>query len=131
MFLSEESLQVATKNRNVYTAYEVVQADFVYDHNDLERKFLVENNWVNKYLPNYWQDKDNKVDLTKSCHYKEDSNYSYSILSLLNKVLFYIQYQYMKKAITREVVQINKALFHPRNTHGEILKKWKGILQDV
>lgn len=131
MFLSEDSLQVAVKNKNIYTAFEVFQADFVYDKDDLERKFLAKNSWVKKYLPNYWQKKNSKVDLNRSCYYKEDNKDPLSTLSFLNKVFFFIQYQYMKKAMTREVVQINRALFHPRDTHGNVLEKWKEILQDV
>ena len=42
-----------------------------------------------------------------------------------------IQYQYMRNAITREVVKKDLALFHPRDTHGNILIKWKKILKDV
>ncbi|NCN03907.1 MAG: hypothetical protein GW942_02435 [Candidatus Pacebacteria bacterium] len=131
MFLSEDCLQVADKNKNIYTAYEVFQADFVYDQNNIESKFLGENSWVKKYLPNYWLEKNKKIDLIESSNCKKISNKDLSFFSIINKLLFFIQYQYMKKAITREVVQINKALFHPRNTHGEVLKKWKEIVRDV
>ncbi|NCN87518.1 MAG: hypothetical protein GW941_01330 [Candidatus Pacebacteria bacterium] len=131
MFLSEESLEVIDKNKNIYTAYELFQADFVYDQGGIERKFLANNSWAKKYLANYWLEKNKRLTLDKVCFCEEKNANLTQCFKYLNIVSFYIQYQYMKKAITREIVQIDKALFHPRNTHRNILTQWKKIIKQI
>jgi hypothetical protein len=129
MFLSESNLLIEEKNQSIYTAYEVCQADFVYDRGGIEKKFLFRNNWVKKYLKNFWNDRIIKKETKEYFNLQENKNLL--LTKILNNLLFMIQYQYMRNAITREVVKKDLALFHPRDTHGNILIKWKKILKDV
>ncbi|MDH5533614.1 MAG: hypothetical protein OEX81_04265 [Candidatus Pacebacteria bacterium] len=127
MFMTEESLAISNKKRSIYTAYEVCQAMFVYDSNGVEKQFLENNSWAKKYLKNFFDSRLIKVK-GKRADYK--INYLDNFITyLLNDLLFYIQYFYMKNRITREVVKKEVAFFHPRNTHGKIFNKWKQILR--
>ena len=128
MFMSDEDLAITKEKRSVYTAYEVCQAKFVYDSNGVEKKFLNVNSWSRKYLKNFYK---SRVDEVKSRSINYKLSYSNNIINnLLNNFLFYIQYLYMKKRITREIVEKNVAFFHPRNTHGKVLKQWKNIITE-
>lgn len=126
MFMTEEDLVINKEKRSVYTAFEVCQAKFIYDKDGVEAKFLQKNKWVNKYLKNFYN---SRINETKNSSNLEFINIFDNVaLKFVNTILFYVQYLYMKRRITREVVQKNVAFFHPRNTHGKIFKQWKQII---
>lgn len=52
MFLSEDLLAVPKKERDLYTAHEVVQMKPLWDRDRTYEKFLKANQWVRDYLPN-------------------------------------------------------------------------------
>jgi hypothetical protein len=126
MFMTDDSVSISREKRNVYTSYEVCQAKFVYDKGGVERKFLKDNSWVKNYLFNFYSSRVFEVK-KKTLDFKENDKNSFFI-RYINDILYFIQYLYMKSRITREVVEKNKAFFHPRDTHGKISKQWKQIL---
>lgn len=131
MFMTEDHLTISQRTRNIYTAYEVCQAKFIYDIANIEETFLKNNSWVGKYLNNFFKFRLNKAKsrlVNKDRNDESYKNIAGAFLSILNKALFYGQYLYMKKGITREVVKINTAFFHPRDTSSRVLKKWKQVI---
>ena len=53
MFLEESHLAVPGKERDLFTAHEVLQLRPLWERNHLYQKFLEENQWVKKYLANW------------------------------------------------------------------------------
>jgi hypothetical protein len=131
MFLDEDKLKVGKGGRSIYTAYEVLQAKFIFDRGGVEQRWLQENSWVGRVLPNFYEFRKEevlkKVRMVEGIN-KEGFNEDWGGFDLLNELLFKFQYWYMKSRITREKVELGRAFFHPRDTRGEIFEKWKKLL---
>src|SRR3989338_9214218 len=52
MFLDEDHLSIPSKERDLFSAHEVLQMRPVYNKDKTYEKFLQENLWVREYLPN-------------------------------------------------------------------------------
>jgi len=59
MFMTEGALALPQKERDVFTAHEVLQMQPIFDREKTYRRFLQANTWVRKYLPNAWQYRNN------------------------------------------------------------------------
>lgn len=57
MFVSEDALSVPAKERDLFAAHEVLQMKSLWDRGGMYAKFLVKNKWVEKFLPNAWEEK--------------------------------------------------------------------------
>lgn len=122
LFLEENHLEIQPES--LFLAHEIVQAKPIFDKGNIYERFIKENNWVKKFLPNAIQltrYQDNKI-TTKSkrvliC-------YLASLLSCLDFILFKFQYLYMKSKITCERVSKYQAFFHPGNLQNRIEKEY-------
>lgn len=121
MFLEENHLEI--KDKNIYTAHELLQAKPIYDKNHTYSKFIKANNWAELFLPNA---------------YPKIINYTYQnknlniflnlLLIILEFPLSFLQKQYMSSKITHEKILPGQLLFHPNNTQNKILKKYNSLL---
>lgn len=121
IWLDESSLIWSKKDRNIYTAHEIVQVVSLVNKNNIYEKFISKNNWVLDYWPNAVR-VNNELRITNYA-----KNPLYIILNLLfsifEKISYRVQYKYMKRRITREVVTLHKAIFHPRSWGEVVLQK--------
>lgn len=129
MFLTETTLQVPPENRSVYTAYEVCQVKFLFDRGGIERLFLRHNVWVKSILPNFFASRIRTV--VENSAAASELKWDDGGWGWLNWLSFKIQYWYMRPHMTREVVGLNLALFHPRNTKKSIYSRWKKIVRQI
>ena len=119
-WLDDTSLKLPKRLHNIYGAFEVCQAIWVYDREDIKKSFFELNNWAEPYLPNYFSfQKNNKSYLQKPIFVRD-----IPLLDVANRILFFIQYLYMKRHMTKERVDENFAFFHPRDTKKQIFKNW-------
>lgn len=130
LFLEETTLKMEPDQHNIYTAYEVLQAKFIYDRAGVEARWLAENAWVQPVLPNFYRDRLTEV---KNKQKKVESRQTYEnkIWLVLNWIFFKLQYWYMKPKITRERISLQVAFFHPRDTKGWINQRWERELLDL
>ena len=91
------------RKKNIFTAHEICQIVPLVNKNKIYEKFLWENNWVLDYWP--------KAVEIKRLNIKNQNDKSK--FKIIEKLVFWIQYQYMKPKITRETVTPSRALFHP------------------
>lgn len=105
LWLTENNLQ--WKLKNIFTAHEIVQIKPLVNKNNVFEKFLKKNSWIYNFFPN-----GNKVSLGAT-KVKPSFGIYKRPLSLINRIMFYIQYAYMKNSITKEEVSLDRALFHP------------------
>jgi hypothetical protein len=126
IFLSVDNLSVPDGQRNLYTAHEVVQLQPLADKNNIFQKFIKENKWVRKYLPN----------ASKSIKYQVSGIRYENIIRILiilfqplEIILMYIQLWYMKGRRTREVVEKEVIRFHPHDLTDWVLHKYEERLQ--
>ena len=94
--------------RDIFTAHELAQIVPLYDTGGIYNKLRLENEWVNNFWPSAWGRIRKERQFTK----KRFSILVF-VLQLVNYPLMKLQYIYMKNKITREVVNLHKALFHP------------------
>ncbi len=55
LFLDYNHLQIPHDKQDLYTAMEIAHLKVISNKNNTFEKFLKNNNWINKYLPNYYQ----------------------------------------------------------------------------
>lgn len=129
MWLSLNSLRVPTHKRNIYTAYEVLQARFVYGHPQVWRKWLTDNAWVADLLPQLYTETLHQVEQLERESKPSSAPTSWfgwrPYLSVLNRVSFWVQKAYMSSHMTTELVDLDRAYFHPRSARSIVLDHWK------
>lgn len=114
IWLDESDLEWSKKERNFYTAHEILQIVPLISKGGVYEHFLSVNKWALKFWPNAAEVRLNK----------NSSSYTKPLkLNVLEMLCFKIQYSYMKHKITREVVTPTRAIFHPNNLSKKILGK--------
>ena len=108
LYLTPDSYLMPASRRSLYTAYELVQMTPLYDPNNTHTELLASNSWIKTYLPNYPlpKPKTHRVSVTRYPIYE--------------KLVYTLQYLYMKPRITREYITRDAAFFHPRNPAPEV-----------
>jgi len=104
----------------IYKAREILQMKTLWDKGGVEANILKRNQWVWKIFPNQ-----------KSLH-KKKINSSFKKIGWIEeaeKIAYLVQFSYMKKHITREVVNKNLLAFHPRDTEGWVMGEYKKRLE--
>jgi D-beta-D-heptose 7-phosphate kinase/D-beta-D-heptose 1-phosphate adenosyltransferase len=120
MWLDESDLVWVKKDRNIYTAHEIAQVVPLVNKEKTYEKFLYLNRWILNYWPNS----------VKIRRYKEkvispDSSFLSLIPLIFEKFFFRLQYLYMFKKITREIITPTRAIFHPNDWGKKVLMALK------
>lgn len=102
LYLTTNSLMIPAGKRSLYTAYELVQAVPLHDPLGTHRLLLASNSWIREYLPNF------PIPNSKITQGGESPGF-------FEHALFYLQYLYMRRKITREYITLDAAFFHPHN----------------
>lgn len=105
LWVDEESLSFS-RRQDVYTAHEILQIKPLVDKGGTYRKFLQFNSWVWEFFPAAREKFKGRV--LQSRLSRADA-----ILKLFNRPAFLLQFLYMDKKRTKEVVEEGRALFHP------------------
>lgn len=134
MFLDEEYLMVPEKEKKLYTAHEVCQVKLIWDKGDIYKRFLWENRWVSKFLPNCLDIKTLEYKDIKRKNQKSP-NIQYLIsnffLNFFEKIAYKFQLAYMRPKRTIEKVGPGRVLFHPSDCSGWVLKKYYKRLEEL
>ena len=113
MWLDERHLTWPKKDRNFYTAHEIVQIVPLINKEGTYQQFLLKNAWIKDYWLNAVKIKKTKRKTSKKAH----------TLAIFEPIAMKFQWWYMKEKRTREVVKKTKAIFHPIDVGKEILSK--------
>ncbi len=107
MFMEMGKLKFAKKRRDEYTAHEIVQLKTLFDRGSIYAYFLSKNKWIKNYIYN--------ISLTRGLLGKQSfgMRVALKMVAPVEKIVFGLQYLYMKKSKTIEEVGHNKAFFHP------------------
>jgi D-beta-D-heptose 7-phosphate kinase/D-beta-D-heptose 1-phosphate adenosyltransferase len=103
IWLDESDLIWKQKDRNVYTAHEIAQIIPLIDKDNTFERLLFQNKWILDYWPRAVKIKNIKFETKKPTS------------GLIEKFCYWLQYQYMRNKITREVITPTRALFHPQD----------------
>jgi predicted nucleotidyltransferase len=124
LWLDADHLQVHSSKQDSYRAYEVYQAQLLYDRDHVAEKFLQENAWVSTYLNAY-------SDGMKSTSQKQQRSTGLfnQFFSGIDWIAWKIQEAYMARHRTVEKVGRGFAFFHPRDTGRMIQDGWLNSLE--
>lgn len=103
MWLDESSLEVVETRQNILTALDLMWMKGIVNKNRTWQRFIGANDWIKKYLK--------VVKSEESGECKESVGF---FIKRINWVVFWLQYLYMKGKIKKEIVDINRAYFHPK-----------------
>jgi len=115
MFIDETSLLLPKHMQNLYTAHEVIQMKPLFVREDMERKFLEANHWVQEYLPNAFAK-------GEGLRVKGEERVPFTLLESLAR---FLQLWYMKKHRTTEIITDTLLAFHPDDQSRYVLKEFK------
>lgn len=115
MWMDESDLSWAKRERNIYTAHEIAQIVPLVNKDKTYEKFLYANKWALSYWP--------YAVSIKPYARKNIKHETYSMMQVVEKLAFKIQYQHMKSKISREVIMPTRALFHPQDWGRVVIKR--------
>lgn len=121
--LEEDCLEQSSKD--IYLAHEVLQMKVLWQRDGIYSKYLEDNSWVFKYLPNWI----NQYQVLSSKYYGKSHNTKYiihnTILNIFEKIAKKFQLWYMKSPKGMERIEDGALYFHPKDCRKEILAKFK------
>lgn len=126
IFLDLNHLEI--KDKNLFTAHEVLQAKCLYDHNGVEKKWLEINSWTREYLPKVFKlnyELCIKNYAKKDCRMRTAYYILHNSLFFFELVAFILQYVYQKPRQTCEKLGWGCIFFHPNNLSEKVLKKFE------
>lgn len=109
MFMSEDALNVQKQEQDLFTAYEVLQMQPLWERNGIYKRFLISNKWVSRFLPNAWK---KRVRSTQHTVGRKKIIFLFTFLEPLARCL---QLWYMRNRRTSEVIRPGLLRFHPRD----------------
>lgn len=116
-FLARDHLALGLPERDLFSAYEILQCKPLYDKGGVYREFLDHNAWVKAYLPNAWK-RATCQPLTTNYQLKNATSLFGSFLKLLELLAKVVQLWYMKHHRTTEIISDSILRFHPRDMRG-------------
>lgn len=103
LWLEEKSVEIEKSRQGMLTALEILWMKPVFIRQNLYKKFLTANNWINKYV---------KIENANIVFNQEKNGNKY--IDYLNTIAYELQYKYMKNKIRKEIISKDKAYFHPQ-----------------
>lgn len=122
--LEEDRLDQSSKD--IYLAHEVLQMKVLWQRDGIYGKYLADNEWVFKFLPNWVGDRIMNNEL-RSKHKKHNSLFLplNSILDIFENLAKKFQLWYMKKPQGMERIEDGALYFHPKDYRLKVLDEFK------
>ncbi|MCX6792062.1 MAG: hypothetical protein NT149_03430 [Candidatus Gottesmanbacteria bacterium] len=119
MFMTASATCLPVRDRDCFTAHEVLQMVPLWEQNGAYQRFLRSNQWVSTYLPNAWKEKKTaKVD--QMCT-------SFPLVIFLMRLFEWpagrLQLWYMVRRRTHEVITDTTLRFHPKDARIWVKRK--------
>lgn len=130
LWLEQEALELNPTQRSLYTAREVIQAVPVYERGRGEAAlFLQQNAWVRQFTRLGWESATKRAQ--RLSPKEPEKSLLVPLLSLLNTVAFRWQQKRMQPGTGHEIIQTDKAFFHPGKRADWVQKRYEKILRSL
>ena len=146
-----EEDRLAQNKADIYLAHEVLQMKVLWQRNGIYQKYLEENEWAFKFLPNWVGDDFSRQprslarqrkrpvvavgDLGYALRLSADrlglAAFGGSLLSFLEDASKKFQLKIMKKPKGMERIEDGALYFHPNDRRGEVLKEYKARIKTI
>ena len=107
LWLDEKSIGLKKEKQNLKNAIDILLIKPLFNKNNIYEKFLLSNTWVKRYTATGYNEKTKKI---TNVVLKEIRDIY--LWKLINLIIFFVQFLYMKKRIKNETVGIHEAFFH-------------------
>lgn len=124
MLADTNHLALPLSDQDLYGAHEVFQLKPLFDRENIYARFIYENNWAFKYLPNPRIRKSSPNKISKI------NRKPFIILRLLEKILRSLQLNYMEKKRTSEIIGNGLLKFHPRDARSWVMAEYRERLKN-
>lgn len=121
-YLSEDNLEL--KDKDLYIANEIARLIPLYGIKYYVQ-FVKSNDWINKYLGNFWEDFCSQYSDVSS----KKTLFRFFIFDWMNTFLGNIQQRHMEENLTREKVTEKEIRFHPKDSKNVVLSRYKQLLR--
>lgn len=111
LWMERGYLEIPRQKRKLKVAVDTILLIPLVDKGGCWEEFLHANTWVKSFLANGFEEKMKQASKLTNL---AATRVGKPGLVWLNKLAFNLQYQYMKKKISKEMVDIRYAFFHPR-----------------
>lgn len=133
LLLEEDSL--AQKDKNIYLAHEVLQMRVLWQRGGVYSKFLEENEWVFKYLPNWTSSVGIKYQVLSIKGSKKFSHNTYYILhntlGWMERIAKWLQLRYMGAPKGKEQIKDGALYFHPEDIGPKVSEEYNRKLKAI
>lgn len=131
MLIDEEVINFRKDRRDLYNAHEIVQMVPIFERDNMYKRFLLANIWVNKFLPNAL----NYRFLQSKRQINKDSFFSvvlrlFLCIPTLEFLARTVQMLSIKKHQTTEFISNHFLAFHPYNYQSKILSEYSKNLKN-
>lgn len=131
ILLEEDKLE--QERKDIYVAHEVLQMKVLWQRDGVYSKYLSDNEWVFKFLPNWTtgenvQGKMYKVKFKKKNHKLYIVNYTFT---LLEKLARKFQLTIMKPPTGMERIEDGALYFHPLDYRLKVLEEYRTLQKTI
>lgn len=121
IFIDEDNL---AQRKDLYTAHEILQMRVIWEKDGMYRRFLEENEWAFRILPNWTtrQIQSARFARRAKCKVQNSKDKSLDILENLAK---WLQLRIMQKAQGMERISDSALYFHPQDCRQRVLDEYR------
>ncbi len=109
LWIDENELEMPRVKRDLKNAMDAILVKTLINRENTRERFMAANRWIGDYLAQGYVENGKE-----NVNNKKTDNL---FLKIINLLFYWVQYGYMKKRISHEIVDINKAFFHPNFTN--------------
>ena len=106
LWIDENELEMPKIKQDLKNAMDAILVKTLINRENTRERFMLANRWIGDYLAQSYVKYNKKKEI-------KDIKSGNLFLKIVNVIFYWGQYGYMKKIITNEIVDINKAFFHP------------------
>lgn len=128
ILLEEDRLE--QKNKDIFTAHEVLQMEVLWQRGEIYSKYLTENDWVFKFLPNWvvpWPACQN----TRNNKISSASGRAVLVVNYLENFAKWLQLKIMSEPQGMERIADGAVYFHPQDCRMEVLAKYQKQVRKI
>ena len=123
MFMAEDAVTLPLRERDLFSAHEVLQLKILWSRGNTYQEFLKRNAWVKRFLPGGWNSVTANSVTSPHARPHMFAWFLTPFLRLMEPYVFRYQLRYMQPRRTTEVIRPGFIRFHPNDARIWIQKK--------
>ena len=134
-----EEDQLEQTNKDIFTAHEVLQMRVLWERGGMYGKYLLDNAWAFKFLPNWVGDARGPANLSLrgsksrpvAISFKLDSHVASLLGMTMERLAKWLQLKIMRKPLGMERIQDGALYFHPNDIRSQVLLEFNQKVKNL